>query len=310
MQQIDKGVPLTQAWNNTMTNASVAGKKMAVSVKSGKVALDELSTGMDTAKIAATALNMALNVAFAIGVSLIIQGISKAINYYDDLADKVNEVTTEYKESQDSIQSHSKTISEVSNRYKELASGVDALGNNVSLTSDEFDEYNSICNQIADMYPSLIQGWTEEGNAILTLKGNVDALTEAYKKEQIAANDALITNSNDIFKNSNKKQNDLDTIGFTEHSILKTETYKELKQILNSSNLLDELDKFDNLSSVKDILRHQMDIDTSDVTWLNPKSNDFKNKLAEIIKENKLTIESYLDTFEIDMDNAISDKKA
>lgn len=98
MQQIDKGVPLTQAWNNTMTNASVAGKKMAVSVKSGKVALDELSTGMDTAKIAATALNMALNVAFAIGVSLIIQGISKAINYYDDLADKVNEVTTEYKE--------------------------------------------------------------------------------------------------------------------------------------------------------------------------------------------------------------------
>ena len=310
MQQIDKGVPLTQAWNNIMTNASVAGKKMAVSVKSGKVALDELSTGMDTAKIAATALNMALNVAFAIGVSLIIQGISKAINYYDDLADKVNEVTAEYKESQDSIQSHSKTISEISDRYKELATGVDTLGNNVSLTSDEFDEYNSICNQIADMYPSLIQGWTEEGNAILTLKGNVDDLAEAYRQEQIAANNALLVKSKDIFKNANHKQDKLNEVGIWEYGTLTTSAYKDFKKLLSNSDLSNTLlSEYYDTDKLAQILKHQMNIDIGDLFYLSSSSDKYKTQLAEIIKENEDTIRSYLDMFEIDMENAVAEKK-
>lgn len=53
------------------------------------------------------------------------------------------------------------------------------------------------------MYPSLVQGWTEEGNAILNLKGNVEGLTEAYRQEKNAANNDLIVDADDIVKDSN-----------------------------------------------------------------------------------------------------------
>ena len=37
------------------------------------------------------------------------------------------------------------------------------------------------------MYPTLIDHYDTEGNAVLTLKGNVEGLTRALEKERLAA---------------------------------------------------------------------------------------------------------------------------
>ena len=51
-----------------------------------------------------------------------------------------------------------------------FAKGVSAAGENVSLTAEQFKEYHDITNQIAEKFPSLINGFDSEGNAILKNK--------------------------------------------------------------------------------------------------------------------------------------------
>lgn len=55
------------------------------------------------------------------------------------------------------------------------------------------------------MFPGLISGYTEEGNAILSLKGNVESLRDAYKEAQQEAYNLLVakgedSDGNDIVK--------------------------------------------------------------------------------------------------------------
>lgn len=63
MNQIKQGIPVGQAWKNTMTYATVAGKQMAVNVKAGKVELSALEQQMGkvatTSKLASAAMSMA-----------------------------------------------------------------------------------------------------------------------------------------------------------------------------------------------------------------------------------------------------------
>ena len=104
-----------------------------------------------------------------------------------------------------SADENASTVESLASEYEKLSKGVNNLGENVSLTSDEYDRYNQIVNQIADMFPGLISGYTEEGNAILSLKGNVESLRDAYKEAQQEAYNLLVakgedSDGNDIVK--------------------------------------------------------------------------------------------------------------
>lgn len=280
--------------------------------------------------VASTALNMALSMGIAAAVQLVITGISKLINYYDDLSDKVSDVKTSYDDAQNTIHSHAQTIEDVSAKYQQLAPGVDALGNNISLTTGEFEEYNSICNQIAEMYPSLVQGWTEEGNAILKLKGNIEALTEAYNQEQIAANNALIAESKDIIKDSNHKTQELDKIfeganGSRPTADLNTLEYDFLSGAYSSDNVesyinqqnVEDIQKFAaNLKAyfdenLKDYFKDNEEANLDDWYRIDMESGIIidEEKLSKILTDNKTLILSQLDTFEAEMEEAISGKK-
>ena len=138
-------------------------------------------------------------------------GLVKA---YDALTDSVEEV----KERTDSLfntynsaiseaNSNAQTIESLASKYEKLSKGVNNLGENVSLTTDEYEEYNDIVNQIADMFPTMINGYTNEGNAILSLKGNVEELIDAYKEAQKEAYNLLIIDGNDIITNYQNQVN-------------------------------------------------------------------------------------------------------
>lgn len=161
--------------------------------------------------IATTALNMVIGAIASAIASFIIKGVTNIINSAENMKKAVDDMVTSYNDSLKTLESHKKTINDIKDDYETLSKGVDELGNNVSLTTDEYKKYQDICNQIADIYPSLIAGHTSEGNAILTLKGNVEALTKAYKDEQKAAaasvisgNDKENTNVVKNYKNESK----------------------------------------------------------------------------------------------------------
>lgn len=128
-------------------------------------------------------------------------GLVKAYDALTDSTEEVKERTENLLESYNSAiseaNSNAKTIESLADRYETLSKGVNNLGENVSLTSDEYSEYNDIVNQIADMFPTLITGYTDEGNAILSLKGNVEKLRDAYKEAQTEAYNLLIVSGED-----------------------------------------------------------------------------------------------------------------
>lgn len=168
--------------------------------------LGTLKTGFSQVGGAATGLFkiIASNLGTFVGVGLAIAGVSYAIyevvKAYDELnvsyKDTVNEIKQirkEYSDAQAEIKNHAQVISDISDEYARLSKGVNEETNaNISLSTDEYDQYLDICNQIADMYPDLVKGYDAQGNAILTLKGNVEDLTQALIEEKKAAAQSAI----------------------------------------------------------------------------------------------------------------------
>lgn len=144
-------------------------------------------------------------VGFAIGVgTAIISTISAIKNAVNKLRDETeqaaNDAINKYQEVQKTLRNNKATIEELSDDYAKLSVGVDNLGNNVSLSTSQYERYNEIVNKIADMFPEMVQGYTDEGNAIIKNKGNVEALTEAYKALKQEADNTLLSKAKDIMQ--------------------------------------------------------------------------------------------------------------
>ncbi|MDE6748891.1 MAG: hypothetical protein K2K21_07510 [Lachnospiraceae bacterium] len=214
-------------------------KAQTFSAKAGKVALQAL----------ATAGNMIAMWAISKGLELAVKGIDELAHSTEHCAERVDELMSNYQSALDKANSNAKTIEDLASRYEELSKGVNNLGENVSLTTDEYSEYNDIVNQIADMFPTLIQGYTNEGNAILSLKGNVEQLRDAYKEAQQEAYNLIINdkNSNDIIKNANNilnvrysgtgfhGRNRIEAINFLNKLIEATASIDDMSNLWNES---------------------------------------------------------------------------
>lgn len=141
----------------------------------------------------------------------------------DEAIQAANQTISKYQEEAKTLQEQKATIDELSKSYSSLSSGVDVNTNkNTNLSTSAYQEYLDTCNEIADMYPELVIGFDAQGNAILSLKGNVDQLTEAYNNAAQAARQQLIAGSKgvfDLFKDTYNK----DTYGWDPEASLSTQ---------------------------------------------------------------------------------------
>lgn len=180
----------------------IAGALGITGVNTGATISFDLLTASIWANIKALGAWLVTNpIGWAILGGTAIFGLVKA---YDALTDSVEEVKERtdalletYNSAISEANSNAQTIESLASRYEKLSKGVNNLGENVSLTADEYSEYNDIVNQIADMFPTMITGYTDEGNAILSLKGNVEELRDAYKEAQKEAYNLLIVSGKD-----------------------------------------------------------------------------------------------------------------
>lgn len=128
-------------------------------------------------------------------IGWIIDGIAAVIAFtklYSKFTTSANEANEAVSESLETSQNNVKTVREqkdnvdkLTESYEKLSKGVNTATNeNLTLSTDDYKEYLDTCNQIADMYPELVSGYDAQGNAILSLKGNVQGLTDAYKEAQ------------------------------------------------------------------------------------------------------------------------------
>lgn len=136
--------------------------------------LEKSGNMFNFATIKATLFNAALNAGIFLVASLAIQGIVKALDNYIHRVEKARERTDElfdeFKQMNDTLANHKKTVSELADRYDELSKGVNLSTNdNVSLSTEEYEEFLDINEQMAQSFPELAKGIDENGNSILTL---------------------------------------------------------------------------------------------------------------------------------------------
>ncbi len=162
-------------------------KAQTLSAKAGKVALQAL----------ATVGSMFLMLGIGKVIEWTVKGIDNLIHSAEHCKERVDELMSSYHSALDKANSNAKTIEGLAEKYETLSKGVNQFGENISLTTKEYAEYVDIVNQIADMFPSMVQGYTEEGNAILSLKGNVEGLRDAYKDARQEAYNMLTSSGKD-----------------------------------------------------------------------------------------------------------------
>ena len=206
--------------NRQLRTGKITQEEYNTAITANKAEMQALTTqtqsltfAQKAATVASKGLSIAMNLLGNIAIMGIITLISKGVKYLSDLAnhveitkEKVDELTSTFKSALDEANSNAKRVEELADRYDELSDGLNNLGENVSLTNEEYEEYNTLVNEIADMFPTLVQGYTDEGNAILNLKGNVEELRDAYKEAQQEAYNLLITDGKDSDGNDIIKQ--------------------------------------------------------------------------------------------------------
>lgn len=150
------------------------------------------------------------NIAAGIGNMLIIQGVMTAISFgFEALDNYINraennlsdleKITTEINDKKDAYTSHSTSVNKIKNEYYELADGVNSYGENISLTSTQYERYIELSNEIAQMYPGLVKGYSAQNDAILECKNNVEALNKAMTDEKNAYYETIVSKEQDSF---------------------------------------------------------------------------------------------------------------
>lgn len=253
-----------------------------------------------------SALTGLAGLGLAVVIPMLINLGAEAIKTTKEIKESAKEAVDSYNSVQQQLENSDKTIKEISADYQKLSLGVDEFGNNISLTTSEYERYNEIVNQIADMFPDMVRGYTDEGNAIIKNKGSVEALTEAYKALQTEANNAIITKASDIMK---------DYKNTTEGSFWQWDTStptsiaaaKELEKILQEQDTYDFSAFTSDYQSAATQMIYGSLLPSAGISRKSSETNDEYVKRA--VKEFPGVVQSIINTWESTVNSAVSNVK-
>lgn len=307
---------IISAYNNLVDRSGATQQKFASSISTfnpklgsylsglkgaqGSLAGYGVQLGIATVKtIALEAATIAMNAALTMGISALVSiGISALMswaNHAQEVADKVKDIRTEYDNQKKSLRETKATIDSVSDSYAKLSKGVDTATNkNISLNTDEYEKYLDIVNKIGDAVPSLVKGYDNQGNAILSCAGNVDKLTEAYNKLEKKNNNKIIKNAKDTAEDAKNNAETLKT------DKMSRDAEKQLEKLMKGSkNLKEDIENLDSKDriAIANQLENSAGIDKG---WT--ESN--VAFIEKAIKENKQAVKDYISEYKKDMNGA------
>lgn len=99
-----------------------------------------------------------------------LQGIDAIVHRDDNIIAKGKEAKETILEQNQTYKDQKSQLEELQEQYTKYASGVKISGNiikNATLSDEDFQAFLDTSNQIANLAPSMIDGWDSEGNAIL-----------------------------------------------------------------------------------------------------------------------------------------------
>ena len=194
-----------------LKNKIAKGSLSATDVQN--IALSETQTGANiteagsfsvlTVKIREAAAAMgafikANPILLAVGAALATAGIAVAAysKSVKDACERAEESVKSFNETKDSINENLNSIEEVRSEFELLRKGVKDNGENMSLSADEFERYHEITNKLAEMSPSIVDGYDAEGNAIISKTNAIQELIKAEKERADLNRQKYVSNSN------------------------------------------------------------------------------------------------------------------
>ena len=165
----------------TALKASVVSVGKTIASVLGKATL-----GAGIAWLASTGLQLLGGVVHKLRVSIF--GYTK--KELEEIKKKTREAAetaqSAFKELQETTTANAKTLNDVKTRYAELAQGVKDLGlatqSQGSLSNDEYAEFLDISNELIKAFPTLSAGYSDNGDALTTLNGDVNTITSSLNE--------------------------------------------------------------------------------------------------------------------------------
>lgn len=215
-----------------------------------------------------------------------------------DIKEAGETARSEFKSIQDEMNSTASKVNEVKDRYAELAQGVGNLGkatqNQGSLSNDDYEEFLNISNDLADLFPTLTNGYTDNGDAILDLNGDVQTITSSLNglveaQKAVAAQD-MAKQMPDIFKSYRQDMND-DVKKYNEALEQQKKAQEAIAKLDDSNTGESYITYFDDLSEM--MQKHQMDYDS----WISQTGHNTTNVKLTSEEKEKFT-QIYQDYYE------------
>ena len=177
----------------------VSEERVAAAQKASTLAARAQSNALKAVSIAANMITYAL---IAKGIQLIADAIDHSVNRAKYAKEALKDAKDEIKSVQDSLQQTTSTVSEVKERFLELSKGVDSFSNNLRLSEEDYAEYLSISNKLAEISPSLVSGYDDQGNALLEIGNNAQEtnkkLQELLETQKESTKQTLVDNMSKI----------------------------------------------------------------------------------------------------------------
>ena len=186
---LNKGSTALKEYIKNTSSAQLSTKQFDAAQRSAFASSTTLSGGLKSVGsalkgISAAAANMLIFTAIAAGISAVIKVVDKMTMSAKEAAQVTEDVVTSYQNTSQAIESNISSVENLSSRYDELSKGVDDLGKNVSLSTDGYKEYKSIVAEIVGITPSVVQGYNDEGDAIVRKNGLIQESIDLLKKQR------------------------------------------------------------------------------------------------------------------------------
>lgn len=121
------------------------------------------------------------------------------------MIEDANSIIDAYENANSTYQSNISSLEGLRARFEQLSQGVDVNGECVSLTAEEYEEYLSLVQQICNISPSVVQGYDNEGRAIVNYTNLLNDAIAAQNKYIDNERNMYLGKGNEIFEGKSEE---------------------------------------------------------------------------------------------------------
>lgn len=130
------------------------------------------------------ALTASLTFGLSVALPFIISGIQKLSKSSEEAIQASKELREEFESTEETFKSNKDTLASLDEEFKTLSRGVDNYGRNVSLSTKEYERYKNIISEIVGISRSVVDGYDNEGNAIVKKNSLIERSIELLEEER------------------------------------------------------------------------------------------------------------------------------